>query len=122
VERIDEDGGRLRIVFTGRAPLARDALFIQPQLALASQQRRQALGALLGGQALGALALELGQPVLARGGPAREGRLLRLLSRPSRRLAPAHVFALGHCASRMIRYYSVRSIGASASGAPRAGR
>ena len=36
VERIEEDGGGLRIVFTGRAPLARHALFIQPELALAS--------------------------------------------------------------------------------------
>jgi thioredoxin reductase len=36
VERIAEDGGRLRIVLTGRAPLARHALFIQPELALAS--------------------------------------------------------------------------------------
>ncbi|HKO28338.1 MAG TPA: NAD(P)/FAD-dependent oxidoreductase [Solirubrobacteraceae bacterium] len=36
VERIGEDGGKLRIVFTGRVPLARHALFIQPKLALAS--------------------------------------------------------------------------------------
>jgi thioredoxin reductase len=36
VERIGEQGGRLRIVVTGRAPLARHALFIQPKLALAS--------------------------------------------------------------------------------------
>jgi thioredoxin reductase len=36
VERIEEDGGRLRVVFAARAPLARDALFIQPELALAS--------------------------------------------------------------------------------------
>src|SRR5204863_9839043 len=36
VERIGEDGGRLRIVFTGRAALTRHALFIQPKLALAS--------------------------------------------------------------------------------------
>ncbi len=36
VERIDDDGGGLRVAFTGRAPLARHALFIQPELALAS--------------------------------------------------------------------------------------
>ena len=36
VERIGEDGGRLRIVFAGRAALERHALFIQPKLALAS--------------------------------------------------------------------------------------
>jgi thioredoxin reductase len=36
VERIGLDGGRLRIAFTGRASLARHALFIQPKLALAS--------------------------------------------------------------------------------------
>ena len=36
VERIREDGGALHIDITGRAPLARHALFIQPKLALAS--------------------------------------------------------------------------------------
>jgi thioredoxin reductase len=36
VERIREEGGELRIVFTGRAALGRHALFIQPELALAS--------------------------------------------------------------------------------------
>ena len=36
VERIREDGGRLRIVFTGRPPLTRHALFIQPKLTLSS--------------------------------------------------------------------------------------
>ena len=36
VERIREDGDKLRIILTGRAPLARHALFIQPTLALAS--------------------------------------------------------------------------------------
>ena len=36
MERIREDGDKLRIVLTGRAPLARHALFIQPTLALAS--------------------------------------------------------------------------------------
>jgi thioredoxin reductase len=46
VERVVEDGGGLRIVFTGRAPLARHALFIQPELALASELA-VALGAAL---------------------------------------------------------------------------
>ena len=36
MERIREHGNGLRIVFTGRAPLARHALFIQPKPALQS--------------------------------------------------------------------------------------
>ena len=36
VQRIRQDGGALRIVVAGRAPLVRHALFIQPKLALAS--------------------------------------------------------------------------------------